>query len=127
MPDQTRDTLKKLSVALRKAGGLGDAPIAPPKPGAPPMQPQTQPAAPPAPAAPGGASTTQGALDPQNSKGDRRYDFLLQGCEGRPRLHQVPAIAGRVLVHGPAHQQTALGIRIVIARVDPDQVESRHA
>ena len=30
MPDQTRDALKKLAVALRKAGGLGDAPAPPP-------------------------------------------------------------------------------------------------
>ena len=78
MPDLTRDTLKKLSAALRKAGGLGDAPASAPKPSGPQSQPQPQtpsgqpPAAPAAPA-PGGASSTQGALDPQTLKPDRRY------------------------------------------------------
>jgi penicillin-binding protein 1A len=56
--DQTRDTLKKLAAALRKAGGLPEPPppaSAPAVPGqkATPANPQTP------------ASTTQGALDPR--------------------------------------------------------------
>ncbi len=57
MPDQTREALKKLSVALRKAGNLGDAPPAavqpaanparstpaPATPGTPPQQPSSPP------------------------------------------------------------------------------------
>ena len=78
MPDQTRDTLKKLASAMRKAGGLGDAP--PPaaapasapgqKPtGAPsgaPSRPAPPAAAPPPPAATT-PSSTHGEIDPKSA------------------------------------------------------------
>jgi penicillin-binding protein 1A len=48
MPDKTRDVLKVLAVALRKASGLGDTPSAPPATGSPPAASTHGPPAPPA-------------------------------------------------------------------------------
>jgi penicillin-binding protein 1A len=68
MPDQTREALKKLSLAMRKAGGLGEPPPAPNTPA---------PATPGSPAgpAPAAAPSKQGALDP---KFDSRGAALTQ-------------------------------------------------
>jgi penicillin-binding protein 1A len=58
MPDQTRDALKKLSLAMRKAGGLGEPAAPPGTPDKPtPALPGAQPPAKPAP-------QRQGALEP---------------------------------------------------------------
>ena len=73
MSDRTRDSLKKLAVALRKAGGLGDAP----PPAAPPGSLNSKPATPSA--AP--ASPPAGAVQPPpEQKSDRRTN--LQGEPG---------------------------------------------
>jgi penicillin-binding protein 1A len=76
IPDHTRDTLKKLASALRKAGGLGEAPPeASPlatQPGPKPTGPNTAPGNPapvlPGPPAPAAVPSKQGALDPNSDK-----------------------------------------------------------
>ena len=76
MPDQTRESLKKLASALRKAGGLGDVLPAPA-----PQAPGTQlPGAPPAP--------SNSALPVPETKTDRRATFVPD-AKGPPQYSRA--------------------------------------
>ncbi|MEQ1651543.1 MAG: PBP1A family penicillin-binding protein [Hyphomicrobium sp.] len=82
MPDQTRDTLKKLSLALRKAGGLGDAP----------------------PPAPDTKLPTQGTLAPQP---DRRAGFEpnASAAQAVPPSPQTPPLANPAATSAEAQRR----------------------
>jgi penicillin-binding protein 1A len=97
MPDQTRDTLKKLSLAMRKAGGLGEPPpaAAPAKTSPPGQQPAT-----PAQPAPAALPSKQGALEP-NSNLDA--GFVPASSNGpRPPASQAAVKPSTILKQGEA-------------------------
>ena len=87
MPDPTREALKKLALALRKAGGLGDAPPPPAPASTPPSLLPGQKPAQPGPAAP--APSKQGMLDPA---ADRRAATLVPASARPSAAPPTPAV-----------------------------------
>ena len=103
MPDPTRDALKKLALALRKAGGLGDVP----SPIAPAALPSLLPGEKPAPLSPSPSSPAAPATSKQGMMQDRRTPDTTSARQAvlsptsSPPVNAAPAIkAKEVPVHG---------------------------